>query len=537
VLAGLVDLAARRPWALLGANGLFLAIVLGVSIAGAGSLPIGSTAPSGSASGQPDLIVATTGRVPVRSPVYRVALRVISSQVEADSAVASVRQGPVAADRRSTALMVSLGGGAADRQDAVERIETGIDPGPLTVTYGGEVAALLDARRDLASDLWVLELAAMPFVALVLILALGARLAAAPVICAGTAIAGALAGLILLGLVADVSLLGIAPAAVVGLVLGVEAPCALFARFRAEATRAPREQALGRAVRATADLAIPTAIAASLVTIGLVATSLEQVPSMIVACALATLLALASTLVSAASIAWLAESDRHATGAAPVAAWLVRVPARLAARLTGSGRAATAAMVLGAGLMVAAAVPLAHAEGQGFPGGGGDAIFGDLPIAAAVAALVLAVVLGVAFSARLAAPVAVVSLLPAAAACGLCVLVFQDGQGALENGAVASLLAALASVSAARSASAMHASQEATAGGLEPGWGAQWTASLLVPGAIVASLIGAAMTGVLLGASLAPAREFGFAVAAGLLLDLIVVRLPLIAALARRGPG
>jgi uncharacterized membrane protein YdfJ with MMPL/SSD domain len=83
----------------------------------------------------------------------------------------------------------------------------------------------------------------------------------------------------------------------------------------------------------------------------------------------------------------------------------------------------------------------------------------------------------------------------------------------------------------------MQAGQEATAGGLEPEMAAQWTASLLVPGVIVATLIGAAATGVLAGATLYPAREFGLAVAIGLVLDLILVRLPLTAALAYREPG
>jgi uncharacterized membrane protein YdfJ with MMPL/SSD domain len=553
VLAGLVDLAVRRPWALLAANLLVLAAALAVSIAGAGSLPIGSTAPSGSTAGEPDLIVATTGRVPVHSGVYRVALRVISSQVKADAAVAEVRQGPISDDGRSTSLLVSLGGlDAASKQDAVERIEAGIDPGPLKVSYGGQVATLLDARHELAVDFWKLELAAMPFAALVLALALGARLAAAPIICAATAIAGSLAGLVLLGLVADISLLGSAPAPVVGLVLGIEAPCALFARFRAEATRAPRPEALRRAVHTTTDLAIPTVIAAALVTVGLVATSLDQAPSMIVGCALAAALALASALVCAPAIVWLASR-----------------PALLAGRLAGSRRAAIGATAVGAALMLAAALPLIQAHGAPFTTldlppdspartaatlagvtsdlGGGDAIFGDLALAAGVAAVALVVVLRLAFRSRLALPVGIASLLPAAAACGLCVLVFQEGhladaigltgQGTLESGAVAALLVALVSVSAGRSAAAMQAAQEATAGPLDPGWAAQWTASLLLPGAIVATLIGAAATGVLAGATLYPAREFGLAVAVGLLLDLVLLRLPLIALLARRAPG
>lgn len=570
MVARLVDLAVRRPWALLVANLLFLAAVLAIAIAGANGLPIGSLAPSGSTAVEPDLIVATTGQKPVDSAVYRVALRVISSQVESDSAVAQVRQGPVSADGRSTSLLVSLHGlNASERQDAVERVEAGIDPGPLRVSYGGEVGAALDARHELVTDLWKLELLAMPFVALVLAVALGPRLAAGPVICAATAIAGALAGLVALGLVADISLLGIAPAAVVGLVLGVEGPLALYSRFRAELTRVPSPEAIRRSVGALADLAIPAGVAASLVTVGLVATSLDQAPSMIVGCALAAALAFLSTLVCAPAIVLLAEGDRHATGEAPVTAWLARAPATLAGFLASSRRRTTLSVVVAVILMLAAAVPLLHAQSTPFSatdlpqdsparmaadvagvstgGGGGDSLFGDLGLAAGVSAVALLVVLGITFSWRRALPVALASLLPAAAAGGLCVLVFQDGylagaigqtgQGALETGATASVLAALVSVSAARSASALQASREASAGGPEPGSAARWPASFLLPAAILASLIAAAATGVLAGATLYAAREFGLAVAAGLLLDLLLLRTPLIAALARSGPG
>src|SRR3954471_2963348 len=260
---------------------------MALAIAGANGLSIGSMAPAGSAGGEPDLIVATTGHVPVDSAVYRVALRVISSQVRSDAAVAEMRQGPVSADGRSTSLLVSLRGlDASEQQDVVERIEEGIDPGPLRVSYGGQVATLLDARHELAQDFWKLELLAMPLVALILAVALGPRLAVAPIICAATAIAGALAGLVILGPVMDASLLGIAPAAVVGLVLGIEAPCAVFSRFRDESTRAPRGEAIHRAVSAAAEVAVPVGVAASLVTVGLLATSLDQASSIIVGCAL-----------------------------------------------------------------------------------------------------------------------------------------------------------------------------------------------------------------------------------------------------------
>ena len=97
MVARLVDLAVRRPWALLVGNLVFLAASMALAIAGTNGLSIGSLAPAGSAGGEPDLIVATTGRVPVDSGVYRVALRVISSQVRSDAAVAQVRQGSVSA--------------------------------------------------------------------------------------------------------------------------------------------------------------------------------------------------------------------------------------------------------------------------------------------------------------------------------------------------------------------------------------------------------------------------------------------------------
>src|SRR4051812_8589442 len=57
------------------------------------------------------------------------------------------------------------------------------------------------------------------------------------------------------------------------------------------------------------------------------------------------------------------------------------------------------------------------------------------------------------------------------------------------------------------------------------------------PAATVATAIGAAAAGVLAGSDLYPAREFGLAVAAGLVIDLLLLRVPLIAALARWGGG
>lgn len=563
MIAALVDLALRRPWWLLVANLVVMAAALAVAIGGSSRLPIGSLAPSGTEA-EPDLIVATTGEKPVDSGAYRVALQVISSQVNSDPAVTSLRRGTVTADGRSTSLLVSLSGSDDDRRRTVERIESRIDPGPLQVDYGGTVATGLDARSDLAGDLWRLELLVLPFVALTLAVALGPRRAAAPVICATTAIAGALTGLVVVGLFANVSLLGIAPAAVVGLVLGVEAPCALFARYRAEAARAPRDQALRLATMAAADTGASIGVAATVATAGLLATSLDQAASMILGCALAAALALTSSLVCGPALISLAtDDDQLGPRGAPGRSRLFQAPARLLGRIAGSRAWTAITLAVATALMVAAALPIADGESRPFtaldlpsdaaartaatiagvaPGSGGS-LFDDLALAAGVSAVVLLVVVWITFRSVRLLPVAVVGLLPAAAACGLCVLVFQEGhlagainqqaQGALDTGAVASLLAALASVAAARAVGAVRAARDDSPGGRTPADSAQAVAGLTLPAAIVATLIAFAATGVLGGADLYAAREFGLAVAAGLLIELVLLRGPLIVALAR----
>ena len=171
-------------------------------------------------------------------------------------------------------------------------------------------------------------------------------------------------------------------------------------------------------------------------------------------------------------------------------------------------------------------------------------LIGRLPLAALVSAAALALVLGLAISPR-AIPVAVVSLLPAAAACGLCVLVFQQGhlagalgqrgQGALETGAVASLLTALVAISATRAVTAARATRSERALGLKPVLAAEAAATLTVPAATLATAVTAVTAAALAGSDLYPAREFGLAVAAGVLIDLVLLRVPLLAGLARWG--
>ena len=586
MLAALVDLALRRPWALLAANLVVLGIAMVLAVGAPARLGIGSLAldepTEAKGRAPPDLVIVTTGRTPVRSGVYRVALQVIASGVRSDPGVSAVRRGPISANGRSTSLNVFLSSDDdQERLRQVERIEAGVDPGPLHVTFGGEVAALLEAPRNLSGDFWRLELLALPFVVLVLVAALGPRLAVAPVLSAATAIAGALAGLRIADGVMDVSLLGIAPAAVLGLAIGVEAPFLLVARFRDEANSTAYPDAVRRTLAAAAELAVPLGLGATAATAGLVATTLDQAGSMVLACGLSVALALASAIVCVPALIGLwgpnamdaaeepygAPPLRRAAGA--VAGFVARSPLRTA--LVG---------VVCAAALLGAASPLLHAESRPFSaadlpasrdvqavlaeataGGPGrpaasatgvaapstsrQSLFDELAVAAGISAGALALVLLVAFRSLRVLPVAVVTLLPAAAACGLCVLVFQDGhiastlgqrgQGALETGAVASLVTGLVAVSTARGVIVLRVARGERGLGLDPARAAEMTAVLTLPAAIVATLIGAAATAVLAGSDLYPAREFGLAVAAGLLIDLMLLRVPLLTALARWG--
>ncbi len=239
---GLADLALRRPWALLAANLAVLAAATVLAVGAPDRLGIGSLALDEGARGPKRRAARSCDRdhrQPPRPLRAGVALRVISSQVRTDADVVALRRGRVSANGRSTSLLVSLGGDDTEDQQAVQRIESGIDPGPLSVTFGGEIADLLRARGDLAHDLWKLELLMVPFVALILVGALGLLPALGPILCGATAIAGALAGLRVVAAFTNVSLLGVAPAAAIGLTLGVEAACLVTARVRQETVRSP----------------------------------------------------------------------------------------------------------------------------------------------------------------------------------------------------------------------------------------------------------------------------------------------------------
>ena len=234
MLDALALVAWRRPWTLIGAGAALFATLTALALGAPDELGIGD-AGGGITAEQPDLVVVTRADFQARSRVYKVALDAVSSRLEADPEVAAVSAARVGNKRQAVLLVDLAPTDEAARQAAVQRIEGGIDPGPLRLLVTGRTKTLLDARDSVGGDLWRLELLALPFALLMLVAAFGVRLAAAPLLCAAIAIVGTLACLRFAGALADPSLLAIAPAAALGLVLGIELPALLMARFRDEA--------------------------------------------------------------------------------------------------------------------------------------------------------------------------------------------------------------------------------------------------------------------------------------------------------------
>jgi hypothetical protein len=577
VLGALADLALRRPWVLLALNLVAAAAAVVASLGAPAQLGIGSTRLEGEAG--PELVIALEGDVAADTRVFEVAEDVITAQVEADPAVARVqaaRQRNGAQERGSTLVVRFEDVSDDERQRAVERLDERIDPGPLRVTLGGETAALVEARRSLGSDLWRAELLVLPLVLLAMAAAAGPRLLLAPMLAAVTAVAGTLALMRLVGVAADVSLLGLAPGAVVGAVLGIELPAMVAAIHRDEATLSAGPEALRRTVAGGARRAGVIATAASLPALGLLATPLDQAPSLAFGCALGAWLAAASALTGtpaliairagrggteATTVSGPDVEEEEGGGEGRVVEALRRLPGVIAAgRLRICAALAVAAVPLAA-LTVAAidgssqpltadqflsgTAPRSALGAAGSVAETAGSLFEELPLAAAIAAALLTLATLLVTRRPGALLVVPASLIGAAAGLGACVLVFQDGhlaelldivpRDALDTEAVATAACALAALGAARSAAALAASRAERRLGVGPEGTAELAAAFTLPGVAMATVAGVALTGALLGVDLYAAKEFGFAVAVGLLLDLLLVRVPLLAALARWG--
>ena len=680
----IADAALTRPRAMLAATLAVLVIAAALAARGADRLPLAPPEAArseseraddelGAALGHqpgPGVLIVSTGRQPVESAVYDVALDVISSRAETAPDVAEVRRGAVSRDGRTTVLEVYFrDDDPRPQHEAVGDLRAELDPGPLAVAVGGQAAVLREARDGLWGELGPLELLALPVLALVLVLTLGLRLAAAPVLAAATGLLGALGLIGLLNEVTPLSVLGIAPAAVIALVLGIESCLVLNDRYRDEvAALGAGEDALRRTLDTAGRAVVWSTLGAAAVAGSLVVIPVLDALSAALGGVLAALITGAVALVAMPSLLALArpavtggQETATAQGGAPseqererrLSYRLESVLARrrptaaLFAAVAAAALLATASPGLRAEMLpieatglpddaeahraevqsttelgaettapvLASAEPAGQAELKSLrfelarvpgvteargpsstdsgrellragtearPGsrgardavegirdvpapvslsvGGRDAESLDaarafldwLPIAAAVAVLLLAVLLYVvlrpALASRLrtalpAVALAAASMLPAAAAGGVLVLVFQDGrltdpldyapQGGPALSSAIATVGAVAAISAARTVHIAAALAVERKLGFPSRVAVPLAAELTLPGAAAATLVAGAATIVLAGAELVAAKEFGLATAAGLILDLVLVRAVLAPALAR----
>jgi hypothetical protein len=508
VLSAHADRARTRPWVRLGVATAALAGSVAIAVGAPDELGIGSLrlveVPERPAPEQAELVVVLRGGPdePVDSRIFATAQDVVSAQLEADPTIAAVR---AIARERQVALVAEFDDVSdADRQSAAIRLASEVDPGPLSVAFEGEVQRLLEARRELADELLRAELLALPLALLLAAMAIGGR-AAAPALCAGISIAGSLALLRVAGLIADVSLLGVAPAAAVGLVLGVELPLAVSGSASGRGERLARRTLIVAAV-------------ASLPALAGLATPLDQAASLALGCALAAFLAAGAALLVAPAVDQL-------TGPSEI---LIRRPwsiPRLAAALgLGAGVVCLGALVVPA-VRYGASAPYVALDSPALSAAAttperlpGDSLFADLPAAAALASAILALALATLARRPWALLLGPITLLPAAAGVGICVLFAEhgwfigrdDAQGPfIDSATVAVALAGLAAIGAARSAALALDLRERRRPLLGPAAGAS-SAGLIAAGAMIPV-----------------AGELGIALGAGLICDFLLLRVGL----------
>jgi putative drug exporter of the RND superfamily len=262
MLSALARGTLRRPGAMLAAAVAALAVASVLAAWAAGRLPLVGPETARSESeraadelgaglgheASPAVLIVTRGDQRVGSGVYGVALDVLSSQAMTAPGVVEVRRSPVSRDGRTTALRVYFDDDDPRSQhEAVGDLRRELDPGPLELAVGGQAAVLRDARDAVWGELVLLELLALPLAVLVLGLTLGWRLSAGPVLAAATGVLGSVGLIGIVDEATSVSVMGVAPAAVVAIVVGIEASLILAARYRDElATLGSRDDAMHR---------------------------------------------------------------------------------------------------------------------------------------------------------------------------------------------------------------------------------------------------------------------------------------------------
>jgi len=330
MLSALARGALRRPGAMLAAAVAALAVATAIAVWAAGRLPLAAPETARSESERsgdelgaglgrqaaPAVLIVTRGKQRVGSGVYDVALDVLSSQALTAPGVVKVRRGPVSRDGRTTALEVYFGDDDPRPQhEAIGDLHRELDPGPLELAVGGQAAVLQDARDAVWGELGLLELVALPLTVLVLGLTLGWRLSAGPILAAATGVPGSVG---LIGIVDEatpVSVLGVAPAAVVAIVVAIEASLILAARYRDElATLRSREDAMHRTLEGAGRSVVFGSLGAAGVAAALAVVPVLDARSAALGGALAALLTGAVALVAVPSLLVLSGDRDVASG-------------------------------------------------------------------------------------------------------------------------------------------------------------------------------------------------------------------------------
>jgi hypothetical protein len=483
--------------------------------------------------------IAVTAPAGTSTRVEAVALGATKSGLRADPGVLSVAAAKAAG--RETAIRVTLASDDAhSAAGVIRRIQAGVDPGPLQLSYTAAALTLDRAQSSVRGQLAKLELLVAPLVLLCIFALLGSSGGWTALIAATMGAGGALLVIRLSG----GYLFAIAPAVAIAIAQATEL-AGLHVALTREESPAGAAAVPERVLRRW----LPAAGAATAIRgigpFALLATSFDGAWSIGVASLVAAALAFATVLVVAPSVAALTrrgrspgEDESRLTQAAHA------VPGALARSRLRLGGVVGAAVLVGLVLVLpvrdAAASPLAaagQAAGSVVDGLGVAAVLFGLGVAAGLA-------LGRRPAARLRlAPTAVLALLPAAATAGVLVFAVQDGnlpvlagaRPALAGGSLAACLAAVAAIAGGRCVLAAITARDA--GGPEVGsrGAADLAAALTVRGALASTAALVGCFGVLCAADLGAAREVGLGIAAGALLDLVLARGPFLGILARWG--
>jgi hypothetical protein len=461
------------------------------------------------------LRIDVRGDLPARSATFRVVVRTMRAQLSANPAVRAVRERRRGAPN-STLLLVDFGIGGHRRDVAIARIERNLDPGPLEIAFRSPATTVLTAKDDALDDL-VLILLALPVVALIAAGTLGVRAAGAALLAGAAAAALASLGCELAAGVIDVYWLALVGAAAGGVLLALQL-CALLRAGAEPAALWGSGVAAAGAFGATAALGV-----GYLASIGLGG-------------ALGALLAVPASLIAMGATVGLDPSGDRAGASTP---W------RAIAGLVGWSRPMAGAFaVLALALLLIVAVPVdrvatAAIGAPAAPRIGATELAVAIGIAVAITALV-----GWALCRRAGLAVAMTALasVPAIATAGLLVVSFQEGNlegplgysstGALQLGSVAAAVSIVGAVCASQAVALAWAAAQVNGG--EP---VAETMARCGPPVALTCLAGAA-AGIALGfASHGFVKEFGLGLAAGLVIELLIVQALLAPALLRLTPG